>query len=242
MEPPPAGPRPLHPGWGLGLANLAFAVLVGWLLAEKEAMAARERRTAGLLRQAEAKALQNQLEPHVLYNALSGLTELIHEDPLAAEEVVTQLADLYRSLTRHGKRDRVALGEERRLVEAYLAMEQMRLGERLKVTWDWPEWADAVAIPPFFLQPLVENAIKHGIGPCAAGGEVRIVCRRLGEALSLRVENTGAAPPDGASQGIGLGNLHARLALWAEAKGNVSLIRQGDWSVAEVNWTPVGEA
>lgn len=240
LPPPPFRPRPLNPGWGLGLINLAFAMLVGGVLAEKEAVEARERETAGLLRQAEAKALQNQLEPHVLYNALSSLAELIHEDPLAAEEVATQLADLYRSLTRHGKRDRVTLGEERRLVEAYLAMEQMRLGERLRVAWTWPPWAEGVSIPPFFLQPLVENAIKHGIGPCDAGGDLRISCSRQGARISLRVENTGVIPPEnggqGAQLGIGLGNLEARLALWHEAGGAFQLTREGGWSVALLSW------
>ena len=239
---PPVRPRMMSPAWGLGLINLAFATIVGWVLAEKESMEVRERKTSELLRQSESKALQNQLEPHVLYNALSGLSELIYEDPLAAEEVITQLADLYRMLTYHGKRDRVNLGEERRLVEAYLAMEQMRLAERLKVTWTWPDWADAIAIPPLFLQPLVENAIKHGIGPCDSGGEVLISCSRTEDRIFLKVENTGAPPPDSPGPGIGLGNLQARLVLWAGAEGTFSLTRKGAWSVAVLQWKTVGEA
>ena len=235
---PPPRPRPVGPGWALGLVNLAFALIVGWVLAEKEEMEAREQQTAALLRQAEAKALQNQLEPHVLYNALSGLSELIHEDPLAAEEAVAQLADLYRSLSRHGKRDRVGLGEERRLVEAYLAMEQMRLGERLRVSWVWPEGADDITLPPLFLQPLVENAIKHGIGPCDAGGEVRISCERQDEQVVLKVANTGLPLKEDAPEGTGLGNLQARLVLWTEVAGSFRLHRDGDWSEAILAWKP----
>jgi hypothetical protein len=241
IAPPPLRGRHLNPGWGLGLINLAIALLVGWVLAEKEAMAARELETAALLRQAEAKALQNQLEPHVLYNALSSLSELIYEDPLAAESVITQLADLYRQLTHHGKRDQVSLGEERQLVESYLAMEQMRLGERLKIAWQWPDWADALRIPPFFLQPLVENAIKHGIGPSDVGGEVRISCVQAGGRTLLRVENTGVQPVAESETGIGLGNLRARLALWTGA-GSFSLVREGAWTVAVLSWKPGGGA
>jgi two-component sensor histidine kinase len=241
FPPPPTRPRMMNPAWGLGLINLTFATVVGWVLAEKESMEVRERKTSELLRQSESKALQNQLDPHVLYNALSGLSELIHEDPLAAEEVITQLADLYRMLTHHGKRDLVNLGEERRLVEAYLAMEQMRLAERLRVTWTWPDWADAITVPPLFLQPLVENAIKHGIGPCDSGGDVLISCSRKEDRISLTVENTGATPPDSPDQGIGLGNLKARLVLWAGAEGTFSLTRNGAWSVAVLQWKTVGK-
>ncbi|WP_306590340.1 sensor histidine kinase [Geothrix sp. 21YS21S-4] len=237
-----AHPRGPDPGWGLGLMNVAFAIVVGWVLAEKERMEARERRTAGLLRQAEAKALQNQLDPHVLYNALSGLSELIREDPLAAEEVITQLADLYRRLTLHGTRERVALGEERRLVEAYLAMEQMRLGDRLRAEWTWPEWADGTPVPPLFLLTLVENAIKHGISPCEAGGDVRIACGRVGERLELMVENTGRPLDPAVPRGVGLSNLEARLRLLADPEAAFDLESRGEWTVARLRWAPEGRA
>jgi signal transduction histidine kinase len=235
--PPPQDFRPPNPMVGLLLINLTFATLLGWGLAEKEAVEAREQEMAGLLRQAESKALQNQLEPHVLYNALSSLSELIYEDPLAAEEVITRLADLYRRLTHHGKHDRVSLGDERRLVESYLAMEQMRLGERLRPSWAWPEWADALAVPPFCLQPLVENAIKHGIGPCEGGGELRIACERVAHRIQLRVENTGAPLRKDLNTGVGIGNLRARLALWMGAGGTLELSYTGTWTTALLQWT-----
>ena len=239
---PPMGPRLANPIFGVGFINMAFATFVGWGMAEKEAMEAREQETAGLLRQAESKALQNQLEPHVLYNALSSLSELIYEDPLAAETVITRLADLYRILSLHGKRDRVLLREERKLVEAYLSMEQMRLGDRLKVSWDWPIDVDDLSLPPLFLQPLVENAIKHGIGPSEAGGEIRISCHRNEGQISLMVQNTGISPPDALSHGIGIGNLVARLALWSEAKGTFTMVREGMWTQAILRWKPGGGA
>jgi sensor histidine kinase YesM len=235
-------PRFANPIFGVGLINLAFATFVGWGLAEKEAMEVRERETAALLRQAESKALQNQLEPHVLYNALSSLAELIYEDPLAAEAVITQLADLYRRLSLHGKQDRVLLREERKLVEAYLSMEQMRLGDRLKVSWDWPIDVDDLSLPPLFLQPLVENAIKHGIGPSEAGGEIWISCHRDEGQIRLMVQNTGIPPPDKLRYGIGIGNLAARLALWTEAEGTFTMVREGMWTQAILRWYPRGGA
>jgi hypothetical protein len=231
------GGRPFRPGLALGLVNLAAGIAFGWVYAAKEATEAGERRTAGLLRQSQAKALQNQLDPHVLYNALNGLAELVHEDPLAAEEMIAMLADLYRRLTVHGETALIRLEQERRLVEAYLDMEQMRLGDRLRVSWNWLDWADQVMLPPYFLLPLVENAIKHGISPAEAGGEVAIACARDGARILLRVENTGAALGPG-RPGVGLGNLEARLRLWTELEGSFKLEARGRWTTATVLWTP----
>jgi hypothetical protein len=232
------GPRhPLAPSLGLAMVNLAFAMVFGWAFAEREATEARERSMAGLLRQSRRRALQSQLEPHVLYNALNGLSELVHEDPGAAEEMIARLADLYRTLTQYGDTDLVPLMKEKALVEAYLAMEEMRLGDRLKVAWEWPDWADAVVLPPLFLQPLVENAVKHGISPSAGGGSLRIACFREGEAFALTVANTGALLLGGAKEGVGLANLRVRLELWTEAAGTFTLERDGDWAVAAVHWT-----
>ncbi len=235
---PPMPPHSFHPGLGLGLINVAFAIVFGWVFAEKEATEVKEKATAELLRQSRSKALQNQLEPHVLYNALSGLSELVYEDPLAAEEVITRLADLYRMLTIHGQADLIPLGQERKLVEAYLAMEQMRLGERLSVAWEWPAAADEILAPPLFLQPLVENAIKHGISPSDRGGTLIISCSHTGSHVSLVVENTGCVLREEAVHGVGLSNLEARLGLWKDVSGGgFSLSRMEEWTVAEVHWT-----
>jgi len=238
MPPLPHGPPGPHgrpfPAVGLGVVNLAAAVLFGWLFAGREATRALELRTAGLLRQARSRALQGQLEPHVLYNALNSLMELVHDDPAAAEEMIARLADLYRMLTRHGESETVALGRERRLVEAYLAMETMRLGSRLRVRWDWPAWADEVPVPPLLLQPLAENAIKHGISPCDAGGDLVLGVNREGGRLVLFSANTGAPLAPGAREGVGLGNLRERLALRKELEGTLTLGQEGDRTVARV--------
>jgi hypothetical protein len=240
LPPPAAWPRhplgPFRPGLALATVNVAVALVYGWVVTQKEASDAEARRTATLLRQSQARALQNQLHPHVLYNALNSLSELIHEDPLAAEETTAKLADLYRLLTVHGETGLVKLEQERKLVEAYLDMEQMRLGERLTVHWDWPSWADAVELPPYFLLPLVENAIKHGISPSEQGGQVAVACLRRGAAIRLQVENTGCPPRGQSGGGVGLGNLEARLRLWSELSGRFRLEHRDGWTCASVQW------
>ena len=236
--PLPLGPERVRlPGLGLALLNVTFAIIFGWVLAEKEATEVREQAMATLLRQSRRRALQGQLEPHVLYNALNGLAELVHEDPLAAEEMIARLADLYRMLTLYGEADLVPLVKERVLVETYLSMEEMRLGDRLKAGWDWPSWADQIMLPPLFLQPLVENAIKHGISPCEEGGALRISLTREGPTLALAVANGGRAIGPGARDGIGLANLKARLELWTGRAAGFTLEQQDRWTVATIRWT-----
>jgi len=227
---------------GLGAFALVATLGFGWVLAEMEDREIQQRSTAKLLRESQSRALQSQLEPHVLYNALNSLAGLIQEDQQAAEDVVVLLADLYRMLAKQGGATRIPLQEERRLVEAYLVMEQMRLGDRLKTQWVWAEGEAQVSVPPLFLQPLVENAIKHGIGPTQNGGELVITYGRQGKGHMLQVANTGRAPETEAPRGVGLGNLEARLALWSEVEGTLDFIRQGDWTLATLRWIPKGAA
>lgn len=218
---PPHAPRPLSfqfsaphlPRWAmLVVLNLPIAFLAGWFVAEKEAAEAERAASEASARAAQAKALQAQLDPHVLYNALGGLAELVRSKPDAAEEALLDLADLYRSLTALGQKTLIQLGEERKLLEQFLAIEQLRLGTRLRVTWDWPESVDGVLLPPLLVQPLVENALKHGLAPSESGGELRLSARLEGQTLSVRVDNSGLPWAPG-PEGTGLGHLRARLAL-----------------------------
>nr|WP_320132295.1 histidine kinase [uncultured Holophaga sp.] len=242
LWPPPEAPPPPEMGLpfmralGPTLLTLVVALGFGWLLSEKEHTELQKQRAERLLRESQQRALQSQLDPHVLYNALNSLAGLIQEDQEMAEEVVIRLADLYRMLAHQGSEAQIPLSDERKLVEAYLAMEQMRLGDRLRARWEWQEEGDEVSIPPLLLQPLVENAIKHGISPSSQGGEVVIRYQRQGRIHSLQVANTGLSPGVQISRGIGLGNLQARLALWAGSPGTLELARQGDWTLATVRW------
>ena len=162
---------------------------------------------------AKTRLLQSQLHPHVLFNALNGLAELIHKDPPSAERSVGHLANLLRRILRASDQPTFPLGEERSLVEDYLFLEAMRLGNRLKVEWDWDPALNFVPVPPLLIQPLVENAIKHGIAPSPGGGHLVIRAQALGQDLRLEVWNSGEPFKPERGSGIGLRNLEDRLAL-----------------------------
>lgn len=162
-ESPPPPPPGLRQEMKLLFLNLPFALVMGWFLAGKERAESREEELVAKERQARALALQAQLHPHALYNVLGGLTELVHGDPDAAEQAIIGLVELLRMLTRQGNSLSLPLAQERSLLRRYLSIEAIRLGDRLQVHWDWPAWVDGIELPPLLLQPLVENAVKHGI-------------------------------------------------------------------------------
>lgn len=227
---PPPNPALFHLAMGLLLSTL-----LGRTVAEREAAEGREAALRTHADQARALALQAQMQPHALFNALSGMVELVREDPAATEEALIALCDYLRRLMTHTRRERAPLGDERALLRDFLRVEQIRLGSRLEVVWDWDERLDALDLPPLLLQPLVENAILHGIAPSRAGGELRIACRRTGGGLCLEVANTGAEPRADAPEGTGLGHLKARLNLAWPGRATFALLREGDRTVARLD-------
>jgi len=175
------------------------------------------------------RLLQSQVHPHVLFNALTGMAELVRDDPRAAEEAILHLSDLMRKIIKASDSDRAPLREERKLVEDYLALESMRLGPRLEVAWDWDEALDALELPPLLLQPLAENAIKHGVAPSVEGGLVRVTGKVEGGALVLAIWNGGSpCDPEAVRRGtgIGVGNLQSRLRF---AYGHQARLSLGPW-------------
>ena len=234
MEPPdPPLHRLFHPRLvAVAIANLSFAMLLGWILADKERAERKESDAMRAADAAQARALQAQMNPHVLFNAISGLTELVREDPKAAEDALVSLAALLRGLLENSSRVSAPLAAERALIEQYLALETIRLGQRLRVIWEWDATLEARELPPLLLQPLVENAIKHGVAPHRGGGEVRIFLRAEGERVSLGVANTGEPLIADAPEGIGLRNLRERLALLGERAEALELRRDGLWTIA----------
>ncbi len=225
----------IHPRfWILGVAHLSFGLLLGWILADRERAELQEAAARRAADEAQARVLQGQMNPHVLFNAISGLTELVREDPVAAEAALVNLSDLLRALLEHGSRLRAPLRDERRLVELHLALERLRLGHRLRESWDWPEALDSLEIPPLMIQPLVENALKHGVALAVGGGELKVQVRREGDQLFICVANTGPAPAEVQGRGLGLRNLRERLALLGAPADALNLRREGDWTVAEL--------
>ncbi len=177
-------------------------------------------RLNAVVKDAELRALKSQVNPHFIFNSLNSLRALIDEDPGRAREAVTQLANLLRYSLQSGQLETVPLEDELRVVNDYLALEQVRHEERLRVRLDVASETLKLPIPPMLLQTLVENAIKYGISRMPDGGEIAIVARRDGDALRLQVTNPGelAVRPGGRrngteSTGLGLSNAAERLRL-----------------------------
>jgi len=236
LEPPEPPPhRFLHPRVvAIAMANLSFAMLLGWILADKERAEQKESDAVKAAAAAQARALQAQMNPHVLFNAIGGLTELVREDAKAAEDALVSLAGLLRGLLENSSRARAPLASERILLEQYLDLERIRLGSRLRVIWEWDRELEGLELPPLFLQPLVENAIKHGIAPNRGGGDLRIFLRSEDAQLHLGVANTGQPLIEGSKEGIGLQNLRERLALLGARPEALQLRREGSWTLAEL--------
>jgi hypothetical protein len=175
---------------------------------------AREEQLTLLAREAEVRALRAQLRPHFLFNVLNSIYSLIASRPREAERMVALLAELMRRTLDVTDEELVPLHEELRLVESYLEIERVRLGDRLAVEWRVEPAAERVLVPPFLLQPLVENAILHGIARSDAPGCVTVTARPLDGGIELRVRDTGNGErgPRSITEGRGLGITRQRLA------------------------------
>ncbi len=160
--------------------------------------------------EAELNQLKNQLNPHFLFNALNAIRALIEINPAVAKRSLTQLSDVLRRTLQIGKQDTILLTEELKLVQNYLELEKMRFDERLQINWKIDNPDSIVEIPPFSLQLIVENAIKHGIGKLPNGGIVSIEIKHVNNMLSMSVTNPGKLQVNSTS-GIGLENLKNRL-------------------------------
>jgi signal transduction histidine kinase len=175
----------------------------------------RERRRAAEALQAETLArlalLQAQIEPHFLFNTLANIHSLIQEDPDTASLMLEQLNSYLRTSLRRTRNATSTLGEELDLVEALLGIAGMRLRARLDYTISAPADLRPASLPPLLLQPLVENAIRHGIEPAVGGGKIQVQARRRDGFLELTVSDTGVGFDDSAPEGVGLSNVRARL-------------------------------
>ncbi len=203
----------------VGLLAVAIAGLVethrrlAAVIAERERELAESRRAAV---EAKLRALQAQIRPHFLFNTFNALSELIHEDADAAEDLVTDLAHLLRYSLRSSAEERVTLAEELAATRRYLRIEQARLGDRLRVELDVDDDAGDLPVPGLVLQPLVENAVQHAVAPRPEGGSVTVRGRLDGRALLLEVEDDGPGLPpevaDGSAEGLGAGGHGGGLA------------------------------
>ena len=202
-------------------------------LAERQAALEREGQAArAAAREAQLAALRAQMDPHFLFNTLNSVAASVPPEQGATRDLVARLAGLVRYTLAAARRDRVLLREELDFVRDYLALEQERMGDRLRVEIDADADALDVAVPPMLVQPLVENAVRHGLAPTLDGGTVRVEVRRVGDAVHVRVRDDGAGPGvpvarlltptigaaratehagSSAAGGVGLANTDARL-------------------------------
>ncbi len=176
---------------------------------------------------AELQALQARINPHFFFNTLNTISALLVEDPGKADDVVQTLADLFRYTFKAAHAGAVPLAEELEFVDGYLAVEKARFGDRLSVRWTIDLAARAARIPGLLLQPLVENAVGHGIAPVPGGGTVRIGARLDGDRLIVEVEDDGAGLKRESATLIreehGLGNVRRRIATATRGRGTLEI-------------------
>lgn len=198
-----------------GILLYVIAVAFNYvLLAIEKSRAVEEREiTVKLLaREAELKALKAQLDPHFLFNSLNSISALCGSNPSSARTLTTLLAEYLRKSLRVGSADAITLSEELELASSYLAIERIRFGPRLEFEQDIDEEVRGYRVPPLLLQPLVENAVTHGVGHLLEGGVVRIAAARDGQYVHITVENRcDPDRPSSRGEGIGLANTRRRI-------------------------------
>jgi two-component system sensor histidine kinase AlgZ len=199
----------------LVLATLGAVFLLGYFRLHTKAF-------SPALAEARLQALQARIRPHFLFNSLNAVLSLIRRDPKRAERALEDLADLFRTLMSDA-RQFVRLEEELSLLERYADIEQLRLGERLRITWDLDGAPSDALLPPMVLQPLLENAVYHGVEPGTGPGEVVVRIERRGERVRATIENPYLeAGNQRAGNRMALDNIRERLALFFDAEASIA--------------------
>ena len=184
----------------------------------------RARAFSPALSEARLQALTARIRPHFLFNSLNAVLSLIRAEPRRAEAALEELAELFRALMRD-HRELLPLSDEIALCRQYLNLEALRLGERLHVEWEVIDLPDGLLVPSLMLQPLLENAVYHGIEPSGRPGTLRIRCARVGDRLHIDLTNP-VAPPVVMREGVGgshmaLVNIRERLALYYDLEARL---------------------
>src|SRR5579863_1022719 len=201
------------------------------LLAEQASREAQERALQArvLARDAELKALRAQVNPHFLFNCLHSVSALTSSDAGKAREMCILLADFLRTTLRLGGKETITLEEELALVRGYLAIEKVRFGVRLQMEEDVAKNVTETLIPPLLLQPLVENAIRHGIANLPEGGVIRLSAKEEADVVSILVENSfDPESPAPLKTGLGLDNIRQRLDTRYGAEASISVRTDGN--------------
>jgi two-component system sensor histidine kinase AlgZ len=183
--------------------------------------------------------LQSRIRPHFLFNTLNSAIALVRAEPAKAEALLEDLSDLFRHALQEAGGS-VTLAEEIALAERYLAIEQVRFGDRLRVQWTIDPDAGASRLPPLLLQPLVENAVKHGVEPSATGADVQVSTERRRSSVVIKVTNTVPAGPGAPGNGLAMTNVRDRLRLLHDLKAQFSATMKDGMYQVRIE-IPVGE-
>jgi hypothetical protein len=226
------------PAYGFGLALVTGVVLYTRFRDSEVRLAALEREWSA----ARLAALRMQLSPHTLFNLLHTIRGQIEWDPKAAQSMVVQLADLLRRLLNAGERDFSRLADELQFARLYLELQQRRFTDRLQVELPNPAEIPAVWVPSLILQPLVENAVIHGMAGHQGAVTVRIAIGIVNEALIIRITNSMTANRATGAEGIGLKNVRERMAVQFEGRASLSAAGVDREWISEISMPAVRES
>jgi two-component system sensor histidine kinase AlgZ len=195
------------------LANLMIALVVGLMAIQLGLMHAERSQQLAAQSRAELGALQARIQPHFLFNSLNTAAELTQQDSQAAEQALLNLADLFRAAMHAG--EQISLTDELTLARQYLALEQWRLGERMHQNWQLPATLPKLQVPALTIQPLLENAVRHGIESSQYGGTIDIELINSNQSVTVLITNPFAPALDKSrSNGVALANIRQRLQLY----------------------------
>jgi sensor histidine kinase YesM len=224
--------------FGIGVLLYLLSVALHYVLLSMESSKeaeTREQEALTLARESELKALKAQINPHFLFNSLNSISALATVDGLRAREMCIKLSDFLRSTLKLGEKQSISLADELSLAKAYLEVEQVRFGARLRVEIDADHDCDHCIVPSLLVQPLVENAVKHGIAGLVDGGTIRLEARCRNGTLQVKIHNDfDSESPAASRHGLGLRNVRDRLRALYENRARVDTTVTADHFVVEV--------
>ncbi|MEJ6024098.1 sensor histidine kinase [Ramlibacter sp. PS4R-6] len=209
-----------NPPW---VASAATGALLAAALVAALVLRAKARLPADAA--AKLSQLQARIRPHFLFNTLNSAIALVRDDPARAEAILEDLSDLFHHALREPG-ESVTLADEIELARRYLDIEQVRFGDRLRVEWSIDAEAGGARVPPLVLQPLVENAVKHGVEPSEEGAQVKVSTQRRGARVVIKVTNTVPAGQGAPGHGVAQANVRERLALLHDVQGQFQAVLQ----------------
>jgi len=225
--------------FGIGVLLYLLAVALHYVLLSVESSQeaeTREQAARTMAKEAELKALKAQINPHFLFNSLNSISALATVDGVRAREMCIKLSDFLRSTLSLGEKQSISLRDELALAKAYLDVEQVRFGARLRVELETDSGCDDCIVPPLFLQPLVENAVKHGIAGLVDGGIIRLEARCRDGRLHVKIDNEfDPEAPAARRHGLGLQNVRNRLRALYDNEARVDTVSTDQRFVVEVD-------